>query len=326
MSVKSPVLTRLLGAAMALVALTGMAAAQADTDWPKTTVKVIVPYPPGGANDTVARPYAQALTQMFGQPFVVENRGGAGGAIGVESVMRSKPDGYTVCMCASTVITTTSNLRKVSFQAPDWDAIAMTTMYVSGLMIGPKNPAKDFKEFMAYAKANPGKVTYGGSGVGSPTELRMKYLGALTGTEFVNVPYNGNAQSLNDLLSGVIDGIIELNGFPHVKSGKLRMIAMFANQRHPDFPDVPTIDELGYPQVNTPIWQGFYGPLGIPEAIKEKFNKAVAGINERPDMKARLLEMGFVTRSMPLKELKEFYLADDQLYKKIIREQKITID
>lgn len=326
MSVKSPVLTRLLGAAMALVALTGMAAAQADTDWPKTTVKVIVPYPPGGANDTVARPYAQALTQMFGQPFVVENRGGAGGAIGVESVMRSKPDGYTFCMCASTVITTTSNLRKVSFQAPDWDAIAMTTMYVSGLMIGPKNPAKDFKEFMAYAKANPGKVTYGGSGVGSPTELRMKYLGALTGTDFVNVPYNGNAQSLNDLLSGVIDGIIELNGFPHVKSGKLRMIAMFANQRHPDFPDVPTIDELGYPQVNTPIWQGFYGPLGIPEAIKEKFNKAVAEINERPDMKARLLEMGFVTRSMPLKELKEFYLADDQLYKKIIREQKITID
>ncbi len=323
---KSPVLTRLLGAAMALVALTGVAAAQADTDWPKTTVKVIVPYPPGGANDTVARPYAQALTQMFGQPFVVENRGGAGGAIGVESVVRSKPDGYTVCMCASTVITTTSNLRKVSFQAPDWDAIAMTTMYVSGLMIGPKNPANDFKEFMAYAKANPGKVTYGGSGVGSPTELRMKYLGGLTGTEFVNVPYNGNAQALNDLLAGVIDGIIELNGFPHVKSGKLKMIAMFANQRHPDFPDVPTIDELGFPQVNTPIWQGFYGPLGIPEAIKEKFNKAVAEINERPEMKARLLAMGFVTRSMPLKELKEFYLADDQLYKKIIREQKISID
>ena len=323
---KSPVLTRLLGAAMALVAMTGVAAAQADTDWPKGTVKVIVPYPPGGANDTIARPYAQALTQMFGQPFVVENRGGAGGAIGVESVIRSKPDGYTFCMCASTVITTTSNLRKVSVQAPDWDAIAMTTMYVSGLMIGPKNPAKDFKEFMAYAKANPGKVTYGGSGVGSPTELRMKYLGGVTDTEFVNVPYNGNAQALNDLLSGVIDGIIELNGFPHVKNGKLKMIAMFANQRHPDFPDVPTIDELGYPQVNTPIWQGFYGPLGIPEPIKEKLNKAIAEINERPEMKARLLEMGFVTRSMPLKELKEFYLADDQLYKKIIREQKITID
>ena len=323
---KSPVLTRLLGAAMALVALTGVAAAQADADWPKTTVKVIVPYPPGGANDTIARPYAQALTQMFGQPFVVENRGGAGGAIGVESVIRSKPDGYTFCMCASTVITTTSNLRKVSFQAPDWHAIAMTTMYVSGLIIGPKNPAKDFKEFMAYAKANPGKVTYGGSGVGSPTELRMKYLGGVTDTEFVNVPYNGNAQALNDLLSGVIDGIIELNGFPHVKNGKLKMIALFANQRHPDFPDVPTIDELGYPQVNTPIWQGFYGPLGIPEPIKEKMNKAIAEINERPEMKARLLEMGFVTRSMPLKELKEFYLADDQLYKKIIREQKITID
>jgi tripartite-type tricarboxylate transporter receptor subunit TctC len=326
MFVKRPVLTRLLGAALALLALGGASAALADTDWPKTTVKVVVPFPPGGANDTVARPYAQALSQMFGQPFVVENRGGAGGAIGVESVIRSKPDGYTLCMCASTVISSLSNLRKVPFQAPDWDPIAMTTMYVSGLIIGPKNTAKDFKEFMAYAKANPGKVTSGGSGVGSPTELRMKYLGAITGTEFLNVPYNGNAPALNDLLAGVIDSIIELNGFPHVKAGKLRMIALFANQRHPDFPDVPTIDELGYPQVNTPIWQGFYGPLGIPVAIKEKLNKAIAEINQRPELQARLLEMGFVTRSMPLAELKEFYLADDALYKKIIREQKISID
>lgn len=326
MSVKSPVSPHRLGLALVLSLLAAPLVAHADTDWPKTTVKVIVPYPPGGANDTVARPYAQALGQMFGQPFVIENRGGAGGAIGVESVMRSKPDGYTFCMCASTVITSTSNLRKVSFQAPDWDPIAMTTMYVSGLIIGPRNPARDFKEFMAHAKANPGKVTYGGSGVGSPTELRMKYLGALTDTEFLNVPYNGSAQALNDLLAGVIDSIIELNGFPHVKTGKLRMIALFANQRHPDFPDVPTIDELGYPQVNTQIWQGFYGPLGIPEAIKEKFNKAVTEINERPEMKVRLLQMGFVTRSLPLKELKEFYLADDALYKKIIREQKISID
>ncbi len=297
-----------------------------DADWPKGPVKVVVPFPPGGANDTVARPYAQALSQLLGQPFVIENRGGAGGAIAVEGVIKSKPDGYTLCMCASTVISTVSNLRKVSYTAADVDPVAMTTMYISGLIIGNHVPARDFKEFMAYAKANPGKVTYGGSGVGSPTELRMKYLGALTGTEFLNVPYSGNAAALNDLLAGVIDSIIELNGFPHVKAGKLKMIALFAQKRHPDFPDVPTIDELGYPQVNTPIWQGFYGPLGIPEPIREKLNKSVAEINTRPDMQARLLEMGFETRSLPLKELKEFYLADDALYKKIIREQKISVD
>ncbi|MGE4046282.1 MAG: Bug family tripartite tricarboxylate transporter substrate binding protein [Acetobacteraceae bacterium] len=316
---------RCAGLLLMMVSLVSFSA-MADTDWPKTTVKVVVPFPPGGANDTVARPYAQALSQMFGQAFVVENRGGAGGIIGLESVVRSKPDGYTLCMCASTVITTVTNLRKTPFQAQDVDAIAMTTMYISGLITGPKNTARDFQEFMAQAKAKPGAVVYGGSGVGSPTELRMKYLGALTGTEFVNVPYNGNAPALNDLLAGVIDAIIELNAFPHVKAGKLKMLAMFAPARHPDFPDVPTIDELGYPQVNTPIWQGFYGPLGIPEPIREKLNKAIAEINAKPEWQARMLEMGFATRNMGLQEMREFYLADDALYKKIIREQKISVD
>jgi len=315
-----------LAASLILALPLATAHAQSDTDWPRTAVKVVVPFPPGGANDTVARPYAQALSQIFGQSFVVENRGGAGGAIGVESVIRSKPDGYTLCMCASTVISTVSNLRKVPFQATDFDPIAITTMYVSGLMIGPKNTAKDFKEFLAHAKANPGKVSYGGSGVGSPTDFRMKYLGGITGTEFLSVPYNGNAPALNDLLAGAIDSIIELNGFPHVKAGKLRMLALFADQRHPDFPDVPTIGELGYPQVNLPIWQGFYGPVGIPEPIKQKLNKAIAEINTRPDMKAKLLEMGFVPRTMTVAEVKKFYLDDDAEYKKVIREQKIAVD
>ena len=325
-----PILSRYLALSvtvvLCLVTLVWSAHAQSDTDWPKAAVKVVVPFPPGGANDTVARPYSQALSQIFGQTFVVENRGGAGGAIGVESVIRSKPDGYTLCMCASTVITTVSNLRKVPFQAPDFDPIAITTMYVSGLMTGPKNTAKDFKEFLAYAKANPGTVAYGGSGVGSPTDFRMKYLGGITGIEFLSVPYNGNAPALNDLLAGAIDAIIELNGFPHVKAGKLKMLALFADQRHPDFPDVPTIGELGFPQVNLPIWQGFYGPVGIPEAIKQKLNKAIAEINDRPDMKARLLEMGFVPRSMTVAEVKKFYLDDDAAYKKVIREQKIAVD
>lgn len=300
--------------------------ATAQTDWPKGPVKVIVPFPPGGANDTVARPYADALSKLFNQPFVIENRGGAGGAVGVETLIRSKPDGYTLCMCASTVISTVTNLRKTSYSATDVDAIAMTTMYISGLIIGDKNPAKNFQEFLAYAKANPGKISYGGSGVGSPTELRMKYLAQVAGLEMTSIPYNGNAQALNDTLAGVIDGIIELNGFPHVKAGKLRMIALFAEQRHPDFPEVPTINELGYPQVNTPIWQGFYGPLGIPEPIREKLNKAIAELNTNPELQAKLLAMGFATRNMSLAELKKFYMDDDALHKKIIREAKITVD
>lgn len=300
--------------------------AGAQTDWPKTPVKVIVPFPPGGANDTVARPYADALSRKFGQPFVIENRGGAGGAVGMEATIRSRPDGYTLCMCASTVISTVSNLRKVSYTATDVDAIAITTMYISGLMLGPKNPAADFKEFLAYARANPGKISYGGSGVGSPTEFRMKYLANIETLDIVSVPYNGNAPALNDLLAGTIDAIIELNGFPHVKAGKLRLIALFAEQRHPEFPDVPTINELGYPQVNAPIWQGFFGPNGIPEPIRQKLNDAIAEINTDKDFQAKLLAMGFATRSMSLAETRKFYLEDDALYKKIIREAKITVD
>ena len=321
MSVR-PIFRHLIAAIMLILA--GPVLAQ--TDWPKGPVKVIVPFPPGGANDVVARPYADALSRMFNQPFIVENRGGAGGAVGMETLIRSRPDGYTLCMCASTVVSTVSNLRKVSYQAADVDVIAITTMYISGLMTGSKNPATNFAEFIAYAKANPGKIVYGGSGVGSPTEFRMKYLAQLNGLDMVSVPYAGNAPALNDLLSGVVDAIIELNGFPHVKAGKLHLLALFAEQRHPDFPNVPTIGELGFPQVNTPIWQGFYAPPGVPEPIREKLNKAIAEINAQPEWQARMLAMGFATRSMGLADVKKFYLDDDALYKKIIREAKITVD
>lgn len=310
----------------ACLALLAAVPAWAQADWPKGPVKVIVPFPPGGANDIVARPYADALSKYFNQPFIIENRGGAGGAVGMETLIRSKPDGYTFCMCASTVISTVSNLRKVNFQATDVDVVAITTMYISGLMVGPKNPANNFQEFLAYAKANPGKIVYGGSGVGSPTELRMKFLAQVVGLDMVSVPYNGNAPALNDLLSGTIDAIIELNGFPHVKAGKLKLLALFAEERHPEFPDTPTMAELGYPQVNTPIWQGFYAPLGLPEAIREKMNRAIAEISAQPEMKAKLLAMGFATRTMGLVDLKKFYLDDDALYKKIIRDAKIVLD
>lgn len=308
------------------LALLAAAPAWAQADWPKNPVKVIVPFPPGGANDIVARPYADALSKYFNQPFIIENRGGAGGAVGMETLIRSKPDGYTFCMCASTVISTVSNLRKVNFQATDVDVVAITTMYISGLITGPKNPANNFQEFLAYVRANPGKVVYGGSGVGSPTELRMKFLAQVAGLDMVSVPYNGNAPALNDLLSGTIDGIIELNGFPHVKAGKLKLLALFAEERHPDFPDTPTMAELGYAAVNTPIWQGFYAPLGVPDIIREKMNHAIAEISAQPEMKAKLLAMGFATRTMSLAEVRKFYLEDDALYKKIIRDAKISID
>jgi len=315
------------GCLLAALLLAGTPAqGQTQTDWPTAPVRVVVPFPPGGANDMVARPYADALSQMLKQPFVVENRGGAGGTVGLESVLRAPPDGYTFCMCASTVISTVANLRKVSFTAKDVDPVAMTTIYLSGLLTGPKMPATSFEEFIRYAKANPGKVIYGSSGVGSPTELRMKYLGVLAGIEMVHVPYNGNAQGLVDLLAGSIDAIVELNGFPHVKTGKLRMLAFFGDERHPDFPDVPTMAEVGYPTVNTPIWQGFYAPPGIPQPIREKMNRAVADISARPAMQQKLLAMGLLTRSMPLDELRAFYLADDAANKKIIREANIRID
>ncbi len=309
-----------------LFAVSVAAPAHAQTDWPKGPVKIIVPFPPGGANDAVARPYADALSRTLGQPFVVENRAGAGGSVGLETVIRAKPDGYTFCMCGSTVITATSNLRKVSYKAEDIDAIAIATMYLAGLMISNKLPVANFQEFIAYAKANPGKVTYGSSGVGSPGELRTKYLGILSGTDMTHIPYNGNAPALTDLLAGTIDSLIEVNGFPHVRAGKLKLIAMFAEQRHPDFPDVPTLNELGFPQVNTPIWLGFYGPMGIPEEIRARLHKAVAAISAQPELQARLLPMGFVPRTIPLAEMRKFYLDDDALYKKIISETKISID
>jgi tripartite-type tricarboxylate transporter receptor subunit TctC len=314
------------GRLCALVVSLLLAAMPAAADWPERAVKVIVPFPPGGANDTIARPYADALSQSFGQPFVVENKGGAGGAIGAEATIKAKPDGYTFCMCSSTVFTTVANLRKTPYTAEDAEAAAMATMYISGLALSPAIGVRSFEEFLAHARANPGKINYGSSGVGSVGQLRMAYLGKLAGLEMTHVPYAGNAPALADLLAGTIQALIELNVFPHVKAGKLTMVAMYAEQRHPDFPDVPTVAELGYPQLNTPVWQGFFAPRGTPEPILTKLNEAVAKISADPAFSDRLLKLGYATRSMSVAELRDYFRADDALHKRIIAEAGITID
>jgi tripartite-type tricarboxylate transporter receptor subunit TctC len=179
------------------------------------------------------------------------------------------------------------------------------------------------KEFVALAKASPGKLSFGSAGIGAVSHIRVEVLMRTAGIELVHVPYRGSAEALNDLLANNVQIMIENIVFPHVKAGKLTMLAMLAEKRHPDFPDVQTVQEAGYPDFNTPLWWGLFAPPGTPPAILDKLNAATVALAATPDMQQRMLALGFTTGTDSQAELKADIAKQDALYTKIIAEAKI---
>src|SRR5688572_3261870 len=231
---------------------------QAQT-WPTRPVKMIVPYAPGGATDAVARPWADRLGQVFGQQFVVENRGGASGAIGVEAAAKSPPDGYTLLFTPSAPLSVLPHLRKTPYDPiKSFDPIGRAGDVINGFVIHPSVGVKTFAELLEYAKKNPGKLAYASSGTGTATHLRLEALKLKTGVDILHVPYRGGADSLNDLLPGNVQMMNEPVTLPHVKAGKLILLNINGRERRPDFPDVPTLTELGVTGADVPIWFSFF--------------------------------------------------------------------
>jgi len=262
------VITLLAGATIALAAHPA-----ASQTWPDRPVKVIVPYAAGGATDAIARPWADELGKAFGQQFVIENRGGASGMIGMEAVVKSPPDGYTLIMSPNAVLSILPALKKTPYDPlKDVVAIGHTGEVLNGHVIHPKLGVKTIQELVAYAKQNPGKVSYGSSGSGTANHLRLEALKLSAGIDILHVPYRGGADALNDLLPGNIHMQNEPVNLPHVKAGKLILLAINGARRNPDFPDVPTLTEAGIKNADVPIFFGFYGPKGVPDAVVQKIN------------------------------------------------------
>ncbi|MEK7877761.1 MAG: tripartite tricarboxylate transporter substrate binding protein, partial [Pseudomonadota bacterium] len=268
------------GAALAgmLVVTGGDALAQ---PYPSRPIRIISIFPPGGGNDTFCRTVAQKLTENLKQQVIVENRPGANGIIGTEAAARSAPDGYTITLIPSGHAVNASLYRKLPFD-PVKDFTLITLAGSSPLMLAvhPSLPAKSVPEFVALARARPGQLTYGTAGVGASGHLAGALFETMTGTTLVHIPYKGMALAISDLIGGQVSATFgpSLSVLPHVRSARLRALAVPGAQRSPALPDLPTVAESGVPGYEASLWYGFVGPARLPAEIVHRLNAEIAAV------------------------------------------------
>lgn len=284
-------LTALPLAASATGLLSGTAMAQAN--WPTRASTMIVPFPPGGQADLAARPVANALTSILGQPVVVENKGGAGGAIGNGQAAKATPDGYTMLMTLSSlaVLPEAARIsgRQPSYEMSQLQPIARVLADPTVLVVPASAPWKTVADLVADAKAHPGKIQYGSSGLYGTTHVSMAMFTTAAKIDMLHVPYQGGGPSLTALVAGEVQAIASAPGPLKPFLDKVRVLACFGAQRAPAFPDAPTFQELGYKDVEFYIWAGLFLPVGVPKPVQEKLGAAVKTAVQSPDV-VRILE------------------------------------
>jgi len=293
---------------IALSVTSGVTFAQAES-YPNRPVRIIVPFPPGGTSDIMGRLMAEQLSKQLGQQFVVENKGGAGGVIGTTEAARAKPDGYTLLLSGigSNAILHGYSPKPSYDSKKDFIHISQLAAGPNVLVVNPAFPAKTFKEFIAYAKANPGKFSYGQVNASSG-HLSSEFLKQAADIDIVGIPYRGGAPALNDVLANQVPGMFTNQdaAYPHVKSGKLRALVVTSAERNPLYPDVPTVAESGYPGFAAVSWTGLSAPAGTPQAIITKLETAMRKAFSQPEARERLESMGFVVVASTSKEYSHF--------------------
>ena len=296
---------------MLVVLLSAAASAQS---YPSRPIRLIVPFPPAGITDLSARLVAEGLRAKFNQPVIVENKPGANGVIGLREMLKAEPDGYT--LMASTL---GSVVLGYAMEAnPPFDAlrdvlpIAGTAEYATAMVVNNKTPVHSVKEFIDYAKARPGKLTFGSTGTAALDYLAVELFMKETGTRMVHVPYRGGPAALNDLMGGSIDLLIEV--FPVVmeqaKSGLIRGLAVSSPYRLPSLPNVPTFKEAGVSGVELTGWLGVYGQPRMPEDVRATLGAAIAAIVKQPDIQEKFRAIGFEPTGLGVKEFSEFHASE----------------
>lgn len=281
-------------------ALAALGCAHAQDNYPTKPIRLIVPFAPGGSTDLAARLVAEFGSRELGQQIVVENKAGAGGSTGMELVARAPADGYTLGM--ATVSTHGSNPAvygsKLRYHpVKDFAPVTNVATTPSVFAINPnKVQAKDMKEFLALAKANPGKFSFGSPGTGSLGHANIAHFTALAGVELLHVPYKGAGQAMNDAVGGQVDAITDNlpSALPHLQSGKLRALAVLSEKRSPTLPDVPTYGELGFPQMGGGGWFGVVAPAGTPAPVVAKLNAAIHKAMQAPEFQKKMAESGAI--------------------------------
>lgn len=315
--------------AVLALAATGvqLSPALAQADYPNKPVKIIVPFPPGGTSDIMGRLIAEELGKQLKQPFIVDNKGGAGGAIGTDAAAKAPADGYTLLLSgigSNAVIHGFAAPRPPYDSTRDFIHISQLAAGPNVLVVNPSFPARTFKEFVAYVKANPGKVDYG-QVTASSGHLTTEYLKQVAGLHMVGISYKGGAQALTDVLAGQIPLMFTNQDavLPHVKAGKLRALAVTSPQRNALFPDVPTIAESGYPGFSAVSWTGLSAPRGTPRPIVDKLEAGMAKAFSEPAGRARLESNGFVVVASRSADYSRFITEEIARWTKVIQTANI---
>jgi tripartite-type tricarboxylate transporter receptor subunit TctC len=295
--------------------------ASSQTAYPVKPIRIVVPYPPGGATDTAVRVYADGMTGLLGQQILVEYRAGGGTNIGAAHVAQSPPDGYTLYAANFASNAVNKWLYKKLTYDPDKDfvPVAMMTISPQFLVVHPSVPVKSVRDLVRLARASPGKLTYGSPGIGSPNHIAAELFRMETGIKAVHVPYKGSAMSSLALLGGETDYIFDATAMTYVHQGKLRVLAVAYTKRWPTEPDVPSMAELGYPRISVEPFFALVAPAGTPLAVRQKLNDAARSVAKRPDVPPKLSPIGLIPLAYTIKETADFLQDQGRKWESVVK-------
>ncbi|CAN7760636.1 tripartite tricarboxylate transporter substrate binding protein [Cupriavidus necator] len=315
---------RTLCGLLLVASVSGVAAA----DYPDRPIRIVTPFLPGVSTDIVARTIADALTARLGQTVIVDNKAGADGVIGVMDVVRAKPDGYTLLIATNGPLSAAQHLKR----HPPYDVLRDLTPISDigratfAVYVSPRTPAKTLSEFIAYAKANPGKLNYASGNLTG--QLSFAHIVKIGRLEMTHVPYKGETNAMNDMFGGHADAIIATlgTGLPMVKAGKLRILALLANERSSEIPEVPTLTEAGFPALPIQPWFGMMGPARMPTAVVQKINQAVTDALKDPTVIKRMRMISVEPRTSTPEAAAQVLRTQLEAHRKVIRDANLPID
>ncbi len=308
--------------------LAGQAQANA-SNYPNQPIRIVVPYAPGGFNDTIARLVGKKLQDAWGQPTIVDNRPGGGTILGLTNAAKSPADGYTIAVVGFPTVANQFLHKKLTYDANrDFTPVILGAYSPNLLVVKADSPIKSLKDFVAMAKAKPGALNYATAGNGTSNHLTMEYFKSVAGIELTQVPYKGSAPMVTDLLGGQVDIMFDNapHVMPHVKAGKMRALAITSEKRSPLLPDVPTVAELGYPDFMVHVWYGFSAPAATPPDIVAKLNTEINKILKMDDVKKAFADAGVEPMGGSTQQFASYFKAQSDRWGKVIRNANVVAD
>ena len=330
MTVEDSVKTvKLLAAALCLLSPALVQSSASAQDFPNKPIRLIVPFPPGGPNDIIARVVSKRMGEILKQSIVIDNRGGQGGVLGTDMVAKSAPDGYTIAITSASALAISPSMEKVAYDTlKDLAPITLVAKVPEMLVVATSVPAKDMKELVAYVKANPGKVNFASSGPGSLPHLAGELFKLTAKIDITHVPYRGAAPAVNDLLGQQVQMVfLDLPILlPQIQAGKLRPIAVGAPQRVPSAPDVPTTTEAGMPDLQTENWYGMVAPAKTPPALVAALNKATIEAMKDPEVISKLASQGAILVGDGPEHFAAFIASETKKWAKVIKDAGVKTE